>query len=61
MTIVQADADQVNAGTGHCQQDFLEIPRLFEAQVGDNVVGCRQLLQPGGAVCVLECVCAKVE
>ncbi|MNN93020.1 hypothetical protein D3C81_2113880 [compost metagenome] len=41
VTIVQADADQVNSGTGHGQQDFLQVSRLFEAQVGDDVVGRR--------------------
>ncbi|MNI59044.1 hypothetical protein D3C73_1141870 [compost metagenome] len=61
VAIVQTDADQVNPGTSHGQQDFLQIPRLFEAQVSDDVIGPRQLLQPSGAAGVLKPVGAKVE
>ncbi|MNL46497.1 hypothetical protein D3C87_1692160 [compost metagenome] len=61
MAIVQTDADQMNPGTFQCEQHLLQIPRLLETEVADDIVGTRQLLQPSRALRVLKLVGADVE
>ncbi|MNP49962.1 hypothetical protein D3C76_1441830 [compost metagenome] len=54
MAIMQADSDQVDPGTFQREQDFLQIARLLEPQVTDDVVDLCQLLQPWGALRVFQ-------
>ncbi|MOA67931.1 hypothetical protein D3C78_1953120 [compost metagenome] len=61
MAIVQADTDQMNPRAFQCQQHFLQIPRLLETEIADDIVSARQLLQPGGALRVLNRVGLNAE
>ncbi|MNS42195.1 hypothetical protein D3C72_745690 [compost metagenome] len=61
VAIVQADPDQMDPRTFQREQDFLQITRLLEPQVADDIVDVGQLVQPWGALRVLERVSADVE
>ena len=61
MTIVQADTDQMNPRASQCEQHFLQIPRLFEAEMADDIVGGRKLLHPGWSFRVLKIMSVDIE
>ncbi len=61
VAVVQADADQVNAGRGHRQQDSLQVTRLIDTEVAHHIVGADQLLEPRRTAACLQVVAVNIE